>query len=227
MITLLESVRAVETSEAIRLVTPSAEHVVEVLLAGPGTFTSVTVNLEGSVSGAYWEVLDATVCTASNFTNGGIISFETGKLVEMIRATLAEISSGALATASLTAAANPASGETVDIGGTIYKFQTANLASEGCVIIGGSSATSIINLRLAINGEAGFGTLYNATAHADVTAATAVADILVITAQDYGADYNAIALTGSGATLTWSGANMDGGTEQGRVTVNYTPYPSF
>ena len=229
MKTLLDAVRVEGESESIQLVCPQSDHAVEILLSGPGTFTNVTVDLYGSVSGTFFQLISSTTATASNFTDGGITVFATGKILERVKVDLSTFDSGALATASLVANANPASGESVVIDGVTYKFQTASLATEGFVIIGASAATSIINLRYAVNGEAtGFGTLHNCPdAHESATASTAVAGTMVITATDYGESFNAIVLTGSGATLTWSGALMAGGTEQGRVSVNYTPYPTI
>ena len=81
MKTLLDAVRVSGESESIQLVCPQADHGIEIILAGPGTYTSVTVDFYGSISGSFFQLLSSTAATPSNFSDGGITVFSTGKMV--------------------------------------------------------------------------------------------------------------------------------------------------
>ena len=232
MKTLLEEVKAAGAGQGIQLVSPLSEHGIEVIAAGPGTYTTLVVALEGSISGNLWQSLGAATCTASHFTNGGILETFDGGMVERVRANITDYASGSKATAAIAADAatgvTPASGESVSIDGTTYTFQTASLATDGFVIIGATYATALANLLSAINYTGAPGVDYVGTeAHNSVSATASTAGQILLEALEYGTDGNSIALTGSGATLAVSGATMSGGTDQGLVTVNYTPYPTL
>jgi len=222
MKTLLDSVKATGAGIHIKTTSPQSKHGVEILTAGTGTVTTLVVELEGSISGStFASIGSATV------TNDGLF-FVTDKMVEMVRANITSLTSGTQATGTLIAiGVTPASGETVSIDGTTYKFQTASLATEGFVIIGADYAEAMDHLNDAINYTGNPMTDYNGTvAHSSVTSTNATAADIIVTAIEFGTIGNAIIVTGSGATLTWSAGTLLLGTERQDITVNYTPYPS-
>jgi hypothetical protein len=189
-------------------------------VGGDGTATTITVALEGSISGNVFASIGATSVTTD------AVFFVNSSLVEMVRANLTTLASGAMATTTLTANGNtPASGATLSIDGVVYKFQTASLATEGFVLIGANYASAMDNLISAINYAGTPMTDYNGTeAHSSVSATAATASQAIITALDYGVAGNDIIVSGNGATLVFSAGTLLLGADRVEVTVNYTPY---
>jgi hypothetical protein len=79
------------------------------------------------------------------------------------------------------------------------------------VLIGANAAAALTNLKSAIAGTAGAGTVYSSgtPTNVDVTAGTLTATTLVVNATQ--ASVNNAATTKSAATLSWTGANLAGG----------------
>lgn len=122
------------------------------------------------------------------------------------------VPSGVAATGTLTTTAQPSNGETVTIGSTVYTFVTALTPTAYEVVIGGSQAQAMENLRRAINDDGVAGTNYAAgtVAHPDVTAVDG-ATTVVVTAKVQGTAGNAIATTETLANGSWGGATLSGG----------------
>jgi hypothetical protein len=122
-----------------------------------------------------------------------------------------------------TISTNPANGNTVTIGGWVYTFRTTinnGIARE--VLIGTTKEDTLANLKAAINGSAGAGTLYSlATApHPDVDALDgADATQIVIRAKLNGPVGNGFATSG---TLAWSATHTTRGHYQ--FTSPRTPH---
>lgn len=118
---------------------------------------------------------------------------------------------GVAASATLTFSGQPANNDTVTINGVVYTFQTTLTNVAGNVKIGADVATSIINLRNAINAAGGAGSKYAAAtvAHPDVSAA-ATATTLVASALIPGTAGNAFTKAESGSNTAWDGGG--GGT---------------
>lgn len=229
MKTLLDAVKETGAGDSIKLTSPQANHGIEILFGGLGTITSCTIDLEGGISGKIFQALSSYSCITTDFIAGGAISHIANKVVETIRANVTAYASGSKATSTLTGSALSASGDTITIDSKVYKFQTASLASEGYVVIGSTLATALQRLQAAINNDTTLSAYFNvAAAHSTVTADSLGATTITIMAKDYGTDGNSIGLASStAATLVWSSATMTGGTEQGEVTVIYTPYPGL
>jgi hypothetical protein len=123
----------------------------------------------------------------------------------------------ALSTLTTTATA-PVNGATVTIGSRVYTFQTVLTNVAGNVLIGGSAAIALDNLKAAVNRDAGFGTTYAAatTAHPDVEATTNGDTTQLFVARVAGVAGNAIVTTDTSATLTFTAGTLAGG-------VNCTP----
>lgn len=117
------------------------------------------------------------------------------------------------AAGTLTAAANAANTETVTVGGKVYTFQGTLTDVDGNVQVGADAATSLANLKAAINLEAGAGTKYATamTANAHVVATAVTATTLVVKAKVAGELGNLIASTETGAQLSWGAATLAGG----------------
>ena len=118
------------------------------------------------------------------------------------------------AVGTLTAAANPLNNETVTIGSRVYTFKTTLTGAANEVALGGSASVTLDNLKAAVNGAAGAGTLYGAgtVAHADVIAGAKTATTIVFHARIAGTDGNAIATTEtSAAGLSFGGGALTGG----------------
>lgn len=124
----------------------------------------------------------------------------------------ADAASGTKADGTLTSTGtNVSDGDTVTIGEVVYTFKTTPAAAYD-VKIGADAATSLDNLKAAINASGTPGTEYFAGthAHAEVTATTNTNTTQVVEARDerWG---NGVATTESATTLSWGSATLTGG----------------
>ena len=119
------------------------------------------------------------------------------------------------ATGNIYFSANPADGDTVTVGETVYTFKTTPAASSD-VAIGESTEASSLNLFQAING-AKEGGVKNPLA-----AATSYGEVLTVAAEIGGEAGNSIALAATGTALSVSGATLAGGGTS--VHEAQTPY---
>jgi hypothetical protein len=123
---------------------------------------------------------------------------------------------GASATGTLTATGTPANNATVTIGKQVYKLVTS-LSGGGTtaneVLIGGSAANALANLKSAINRAAGAGTTYGSltTLNVNVSAGALTATQLTVTANVVGVNGNNIATTESSNVLAWGAGKLSGG----------------
>lgn len=114
----------------------------------------------------------------------------------------------------LTISSTPLNTETVTIGGKVYTYQTTLTNVDGNVLIGGSAAAALANLKAAINLEAGAGTTYAAATvvnpHAAASAVTATT--LTVKSKVPGAIGNFIATTETIVTGgSWGAATLTSG----------------
>jgi hypothetical protein len=110
----------------------------------------------------------------------------------------------------------PSNGDTVTIGGYVYTFKTALTSSTAAfeVLIGGSAAVALDNLKAAINNTGGTpGTDYGSKtyAHPDVTATTNTNTTQVVQAKNAGTEGNAIATTETSSHLSWGASTLASG----------------
>jgi hypothetical protein len=121
------------------------------------------------------------------------------------------------AQATLTSDATaPADGDTVTLGGYTYTYRTALTASTTAfeVLIGGSAAVALDNIKAAVNNSGGTpGTDYGSKtyAHPDVTATTNTNTTQLFVAKLGGTVGNALASTETSAHLSFGGATFASG----------------
>lgn len=128
------------------------------------------------------------------------------------------------ATQTLTSDATaPSDGDTVVIGSKTYTFKTALTPTEGEVLIGGSAAAALDNLKSAINHTGTPDTDYKcAAANTQVLATTNTNTTQVIEALVAGTAANAIATTETSDHLAWGAATMAGGVNGTTGAANET-----
>ena len=137
-------------------------------------------------------------------------------------ATTALTSSGAMvpadyATNTLTSnGTNPTADEIVTINTTVYTFVAAITPGTAAysVLIGVDAATTLANLKAAINASGTPGTEYSygTLVNADVVADTLTATTLKVWARTLGTTPNAYVTTEDSATLSWADTTLGGGT---------------
>ena len=108
----------------------------------------------------------------------------------------------------------PSDGDTVTIGSTVYTLKTA-ISVAYDVLIGGSAAAALTNLKAAINASAGAGTTYGTgtLVHPTVTAGTLTATTLLLSANTPGTAGNTIVTTETSSHLSFANANLIGATQ--------------
>lgn len=120
-----------------------------------------------------------------------------------------------LAIGTLTSdATNVAAAETVTIDGVVYTFRAAPTTVAGEVKVGADAATSLANLKAAINLDpAGSGTLYGSltVVHPTVGAGALTATTLQVYAKTGGTAGNSLATTETSAHLAWGGSTLASG----------------
>jgi hypothetical protein len=120
----------------------------------------------------------------------------------------------AFATATLTFSSNPADGETITIGSTVYTIKNT-IVNPYDVLRTGTLAGTLANLQFAINGTGGtVGTTFPAgtVMHPDVwVPGAAPTTALTIYARYGGTAANSIATTETSAVGSWGGSTMSGG----------------
>jgi len=107
----------------------------------------------------------------------------------------------------------PADNDTVTIGATVYRFKTV-LVTAFDVLINGSAANALINLKKAINLTGVAGTDYGTgtTVHPTVLASTITATTLLVEAKvlQSGTAGNSIVTTETSLQLSWGGGTLSG-----------------
>jgi hypothetical protein len=146
-----------------------------------------------------------TITTTGVFTAAEVIVI--GSVTYTMRASL----TGAKATQTLTATLNFSEGETVSVEGQTYTFR-ATPSNPYDVDLGVDLATSLDNLKLAINaganaGEYGVGTVV----HPLVTATTNTNTTQVVEARDYGTRPNNFLVSETCTSASWGAATLAGG----------------
>lgn len=116
------------------------------------------------------------------------------------------------ATSTLTAS-TLADGETVTIGVKVYTFEDTLTDVDGHVQVGEDDEETLLNLKAAINLEAGAGTAYadSTTIHPLVKAVSSDATTLVIQAKIKGALGNQILTAESTGSSSWTSTRMGSG----------------
>lgn len=126
----------------------------------------------------------------------------------------------------LTGSAVPIDGDSVTVGGKTYTFHTVLTNVDGNVLIGGSEATALANLALAINLGNGAGINYAlaTVANTQVSSTSHTGTTLTVRAINPGSGGNSIAATKTGTTLSWASSTLTGGADAGTNTDVITYY---
>lgn len=113
----------------------------------------------------------------------------------------------------------PTDGDTVTIGSKTYTLKTTLGTTEGQVLIGGSAANALANLKKAVNFDSADGVhpantkYYCAAAHPEVTGGTLTSTQLTVNAKTAGLAGNVATskVTATTAHLSWGAATLTGG----------------
>jgi len=157
----------------------------------------------------YTETLGTGVLTGTgDLANGDQVLI--GNRTYTFRTNLTGVKATGLITSDATA---PSAGDTVSIEGVTYTFQTSlsNPAQANEVLIGGSAAAALDNLKIAINASGGtIGTEYSlgTVAHPLVTATTNTNTTQVVEAKDFGTRPNNYRLSENSSHLAWGASTM-------------------
>ena len=184
----------------------------------------------GSAPGAslvYWSRIGSPTQATGALAGIDFTSVDYGRHTNGISLEIVSVGGAAAvaATNTLTSDATaPADGDIVTIGAKTYTLKTALTPTEGEVLIGGSAAAALTNLKSAINHTGVPDTDYKcAAAHPTVSAGTITATTLVVTALTAGTAGNSLASTETSAHLSWGAATLTGGTaeviETWKVTI--------
>lgn len=177
---------------------PATGSVATTLLGGTAAATFTVASTSEDDSPTYqWQYADATVKATGLLTSNGVI---------------------------------PTDGDTVQIGDVIYTARTAlsvspTVANE--VLIGGSAAVFLDNLKLAVNAGAGIGTNYSTgtVVNPYVLATTNTNTTQAFEALVAGTDANAYSTIKDAATLAWGSPTLvNGGWANATGTVLKTVY---
>lgn len=112
---------------------------------------------------------------------------------------------------------NVANNDTVTIGSQVYTFKTSLTASTTAyeVLIGSDADDSLLNLKKAINLEAGGGTKYGSLtpANSNVSCGAVTSHAVVLTALVKGTAANSVATTETSTHLSFGAATLAGGVD--------------
>jgi len=206
---------------------------------GGQVFTANTLNVflsDGSTTGSSTIGVSTGLLSSTGLNLGGAVA-ATGTLSQAPGAaavaatdtlTGANFTQGAAATGTLTFTANAAANDTISVGGQNYTFVTALTGAANQVLIGGSTAQSILNLQAAINAASGgagvaygAGTVANASAYASAVTGTT----LTVTANVNGTAGNSIATTAAGSgNEAFGAADLAGGVAGATVSIGSQTY---
>jgi len=206
---------------------------------GGQVFTANTLNVflsDGSNSGSSTIGVTTGLLSSTGLNLGGAVA-ATGTLTQAPGAaavaatdtlTGANFTQGTAATGTLTFTANAAANDTISVGGQNYTFVTSLTGAANQVLIGGSTAQSILNLQAAINAASGgagvaygAGTVANTSAYASAVTGTT----LTVTANVNGTAGNAIATTAAGSgNEAFGAADLAGGVAGATVSIGSQTY---
>lgn len=125
------------------------------------------------------------------------------------------------ATGTLTASGTISDGDTVTIGDMVYTFKTTLTGAAYEVLINGSVANALINLKSAVNLTGTIGTDYGlgTIENPEAIAGTITSTTLAFTAPNIGDSYNTVVTTETSTNLSWGSTTLIGGIDGNRMTI--------
>ena len=131
------------------------------------------------------------------------------------------------ATVTLTGTNNPSAGETMTLGSRVYTFRAsvATFAGVDNILIGAALTNTLDNIKAAINGASGEGSLYSygTVRHQEIYASNKTATTVVFHARRGGADFNTLASTETLSNNSFGAATLSGGAAAGAKAMNWLP----
>ena len=131
------------------------------------------------------------------------------------------------ATVTLTGTGQPSAAETMTLGTRVYTFRAslATLTAANDILIGAALTDTLDNIKAAINGQAGEGTLYGlgTVRHETVYASSKTATTIIFHARVAGTDGNSIASTETMTNNSFGAANLAGGAAALAKPMIWTP----
>lgn len=186
-----------------------------------------------TVTPAEVQVGDPVVISGTGFLADTVVTVsipETGESFEVVSDAAGGISSDDLADraiATLTSdGTNVTAADTVTIGAVTYTFRASVTTTANEVLIGADAATSLANLKKAINLSGTGGTEYGSLTviHPTVTAAALTATTLRLYAKTAGTGGNSLTSTEASTHLSFGGAVFAGGAASTGVSpLLFTP----
>jgi hypothetical protein len=166
------------------------------------------------------------ISSVPSVVHGIIVNSHTSGTFRFTDGASGTVSAGVKATQVLTGSDVFSDGETITVDETVYTMKTTltNLVANE-VLIGANLATSLDNLKLAINAGAGAGTVYSTgtVAHPTVTATTNTDTAQTVEAIRIGTAGNAIVTTETCANASWGAGTLASGAEASlAVTTTWT-----
>jgi hypothetical protein len=178
---------------------------------GFGSISGIVVNSHTSGTLALIDGTEAGVAASSVLTSAGA-------MVPATHATSEVVSSGAMVAGthavSVLTADTVANGNVVVIGSITYTAKTVLTGVAYEVLIGANDQAFLVNLKAAINGEAGRGTLYSSGTikNTQVVCVASDATTLTVRGRVPGTSLNAVATTGTALRTVWADTTLGGGT---------------
>lgn len=171
----------------------------------------------------YGTTIDQCLVTDCGYENKRIISAASwsSNVFTFQTSTAHGYSAYVAASGLLTASGTVSDTETVTIDGVVYTFKTTLTGAAFEVLIGGSVATALANLKSAINLTGTISTDYGTgtTKHPTAGGGTLTSTTLVINANTVGTAGNSIATTETGANLSFGGVTLSGGVTGNKIVV--------
>lgn len=192
----------------LALLTPSLEWTSVRFLTTDAT-TGIYISLSSGAGSGWIEIDFISIGDYSYLDN--TLATEASRIANQIGDTAGV---GTKASGTITSnGTNVSDGDTVTIAGKVYTFKTVLGTTEGQVLIGGTSAESLDNLKLAINSTGVTSQQYCATFNPLVEATTNTDTVQTLSARAVGILGNSITLAKSASTLTLSSSTLTGGTD--------------
>jgi hypothetical protein len=126
------------------------------------------------------------------------------------------------ASGTLTASGTVNDADTVTIDSVVYTFKTTLTGAAFEVLINGSAANALTNLKKAVNLSGVAATDYGTgtTKHPTVAGGALTSTTLLMTANNIGTAGNSYGTTDTGANLSWSASTLTGGATGNKIVIN-------